>query len=152
MTQKLVTLVLALLSAGTLTATDLDEEARAIEALLIAPCCFSQQVSVHHSPAAADVRKDIRRRLGAGETREQILAAYMEQYGTRILAEPPASGFNRTLYVLPPLALILTAGLVVRAVRRFTGRRAPAMQPAAAGMARDERYRAELDEQLRDLD
>lgn len=46
-------------------AQDLERDAREIEAALIAPCCFSQQVSVHQSPAADEVRKDIRKRLAA---------------------------------------------------------------------------------------
>ena len=75
------------------TAVDVEAEARAIDAMLIAPCCFTQQVSVHPSPAAEDVRRDVRARLAAGQTRQQILDTYLARYGTRILAAPPARGF-----------------------------------------------------------
>jgi cytochrome c-type biogenesis protein CcmH len=118
--------------------------------MIIAPCCFSQQVSVHHSPAADEVRKDVRLRLAAGETREQILNAYVSQYGKRILAEPPAEGFDRALYVLPPLLLILSAALVVGVVRRFSRR--PATVAAVAIPAASPTYDARLDDELRDLD
>jgi cytochrome c-type biogenesis protein CcmH len=151
-------LVLSLLALGLsfvqpLQATDLEREARELEAALIAPCCFSQQVSVHHSPAADEVRVDIRRRLAAGETRDQILAAYVAQHGKRILAVPPAEGFDRLLHVLPPIGLLLTAGLLALVFRRFSAARATEPAPArAADQVQDERYRETLDDELRDLD
>jgi len=63
-------------------------------ALSVAPCCFSQQVSVHPSAAAQEVKRDVRRPLAAGETQQQILDAYVAQYGKHILAEPRAEGFD----------------------------------------------------------
>lgn len=149
----LAILAAALAMAVPAGAVEIEREAREIEALLMAPCCFSQQVSVHHSEAAEEVRRDIRRRL-AYETRDQILQAYVARYGKRILAEPPATGFDRLLYGLPPVALALTAVFLVVMVRRFAGRPAsnpPAVPPdGAPGI--DDRYAAELDEALRDLD
>jgi hypothetical protein len=47
-----VAIVVALSIAPALANVDLEREARAIETMLIAPCCFSQQVSVHQSAAA----------------------------------------------------------------------------------------------------
>jgi cytochrome c-type biogenesis protein CcmH len=110
-------------------------------------------VSVHQSPAANEVRQDIRKRLAAGETREHILDAYVAQYGKRILSEPPAEGMTLWLYVLPPLAFVLTAALVVGRVRRYTAPRAsPAPVASSTPSAIDERHRATLEEELRDLD
>jgi cytochrome c-type biogenesis protein CcmH len=151
----LVLLILGLAPAASAqTPPDIERDARELEAMLIAPCCFSQQVSLHQSPAATEVRAEVRRRLTAGETREQIVQAYVAQYGKRILAEPPAEGFDRILHLLPPLGLVLTAALLVFFFRRFTSANAPespAIAPAAPG-ANDERYRAALDDELRDLD
>jgi cytochrome c-type biogenesis protein CcmH len=150
----LTVLALGLLLAGPVRARDVEREARELEALLIAPCCFSQQVSLHQSPAADEVRHDVRRRLAAGETRDQILQAYVAQYGKRILATPPDEGFDRILHLLPPLGLALTAALLVFFFRRFTAARTPEPSPVApaAPPALDERYRAALDDELRDLD
>lgn len=150
----LAVLILGLATTVPVRAGDLEREAREIEAMLIAPCCFSQQVSLHQSAAADDVRLDVRRRLAAGEARDQILQAYVAQYGKRILVQPPAEGFDRVLYILPPLGLVLTALLVVVIVRRFTAQRSHEPTPVAegAGLAVEERYGEELDDQLRDLD
>ena len=147
---KTVTLIVALAFGPALSGADLEREARALEAMIIAPCCYSQQVSVHHSPAADEVRKDVRARLAAGETREQILNAYVARYGKRILAEPPAKGFDLALYVLPPLLLIASAALVIVVLRRFSRR--PARVADVAAPAASATYDARLDDELRDLD
>jgi cytochrome c-type biogenesis protein CcmH len=145
-------LVAAFASPAWAQTSDLEREARQLEAMLIAPCCFSQQVSLHQSEAASEVKRDIRHRLAAGETRQQILDAYTAQYGKRILVEPPAEGFDRVLYVLPPLGLILTAALTVVLVRRFAARGALAPPAPAPAGPPDAAYSAALDDELRDLD
>lgn len=145
--------VAALLLTGFAQATDLEREARELERMLIAPCCFSQQVSVHQSPAADEARRDIRRRLAAGQTRQQILDAYVAAHGARVLAQPPARGTARLLDVLPPLAFLLTAAWIVVLVRRLSIHAvAPVTSPADTAGPTEDKYREALDEQLRDLD
>lgn len=132
---------------------ELEAEARQIEAMVIAPCCFSQQVSVHNSPAATEMRRDIRVRLAAGQKRPDILAVYTTEYGDRILAEPPARGFNRVLYVLPPLLGLAGIGVLFVVVRSFTRRGRKAQDPEASPAKQDRGELAErLDEELRNLD
>jgi cytochrome c-type biogenesis protein CcmH len=147
--------VVALWLAPALFAADLEQEARAIDELLVAPCCFSQQVSIHRSAAADEVKRDVRSRLAAGETRRQILDAYVSQYGKRILAEPPAVGFDLMLYVTPFLMLVASSWAVTIAVRRFSHSRLAAsggsLDDAASAMANPE-LEARLDDELRDLD
>jgi cytochrome c-type biogenesis protein CcmH len=145
----LVALALTPAQAG----ANVEREARDIETMLIAPCCFMQQVSVHQSPAADEVRRDVRSRLAAGQSRQQILDAYVGRYGKRILAEPPASGFDRLLYAAPVVAFLASIGLIVLVVRRLTAREralTPA-EPAAVARGRSP-LDATLDDELRDMD
>jgi cytochrome c-type biogenesis protein CcmH len=118
---------------------------------------------VHQSPAADEIRKDVRVRLARGESHQQILDDYVVQFGTRILAEPPAQGFNRFLYLLPPIMLFAGAGIVVVLVRRFAARGAAergagatAPVPAEAGGSpsaqRQRDYRDRLEDELANLD
>ena len=153
-TTRVVLLALSLFfaaSPGThaqTTAADRERLASEIEAKLMAPCCFAQQISVHKSPAADDARADIRRRLAAGETERQILDAYVAQHGKHVLAEPPAEGFDVALYATPFVLLAASLGLLVRVAKRFT-RHAPAVAAGPAGSAAlDQR----LTDELRDLD
>ena len=130
--------------------TDLERQARELEKMLIAPCCFSQQVSEHNSPAAEEARQDIRVRLARGETPQQILDTYVARYGKHVLAEPPASGIDRLLYVIPPVVFLLSAGAIVVLVRRFS--RIQSADAASAEPPPDGVRSQALDEALRDLD
>jgi len=148
-----VVLVLMVLSGGGVAASqasgDLERQALQIETKLMATCCFAQQVSVHPSAAAQEAKLDIRRRLTAGETERQILAAYVAQYGKQVLAEPPAEGFDISLYVMPFVLLIGSFGVVILLAKRFTHRSPPALA-GASGLTPDIAQR--LDDELRDLD
>ena len=68
----LLSMILVLSLATARPGPDLEIEARTIDAMLIAPCCFQQQVSLRQSAAAEEVRRDVRARLAAGQTRWQI--------------------------------------------------------------------------------
>jgi cytochrome c-type biogenesis protein CcmH len=127
----------------------LEREAKKIEELLIAPCCWSQPVAVHYSAAADEVRVGIRRMLGEGKTRQQVLDAYVAQYGTRILADPPRAG----LRWLPWLFLLLGGLVTVVVIRHLRANRdvTAAEEPAAPAPA-DDPYAERLEEELRNLD
>jgi len=130
----------------------LEREAKQLEAKLMAPCCWAQQVSLHQSPAADEIRQNIRRLLAEGKTSQQILDTYVAEYGDRILSEPPARGFSRLIYVAPWVFLVGSVGLVVVVIRRL---RAVGPVPATAARAtapptEDEAER--IDEELRNLD
>ena len=148
------TSLLALAATGFVAAqADLEPDAREIEELLIAPCCFTQQVSEHQSPAASEAKRDIRARLAAGETRQQILDAYVAEYGTRVLATPPAEGLNLLLFVTPVVVLVGSIALVAFVVRRLTGRAEPAdAEPPLPSPERSGEVAARLDDELLDLD
>jgi cytochrome c-type biogenesis protein CcmH len=145
-------IVALLLAAAPSDPQALEQEAKQIEAMLIAPCCWSQQVSVHQSPAAEEIRQTIRRMLADGKTRQQILDTYVAEYGDRILAEPPARGFSRLFHVAPWIFLVASVGLVVVVIRKL---RAPGAAPAMAEQpeaAPDEAESERIDEELRNLD
>lgn len=150
MTAPLLVLLVALSVGTPPTAAALERQAREIDAMLVAPCCFSQQVSVHPSAAAQEVKQDVRRRLAAGDTQEQILHAYVAQYGKHILAEPRAEGFDLMLYVIPFVMLIASIALVTVVIRRVT-RRGP-VAASAADMDAPGGFDERLDDELRDLD
>lgn len=97
----------------------LEAEAKNIETMLIAPCCWRQPVSEHYSGAADQIRTEVRQMLASGLTRDQILQTYVAEYGERILSKPPARGFNSLAYFLPVLFLALGAGVAALVVRRL---------------------------------
>ncbi|HSK08560.1 MAG TPA: cytochrome c-type biogenesis protein CcmH [Vicinamibacterales bacterium] len=148
-------LVALLTAAPPLSGPALETEARQIETMLIAPCCWNQQVSEHQSPASDEVKKEVRAMLAAGASRQEVLDSFAARYGNRILAEPPAVGFTRFLYVLPWVFFGGSAIGLTFLVRRMSARR-PAPEPSAANpaaaQAAQSDYEQRLDDELRDLD
>jgi len=149
LTQMAVGLWLAVAAADPQT---IEREAKLLETKLMAPCCWAQQVSLHQSPAADEIKQHIRRLLAEGKTGQQILDGYVAQYGDRILAEPPARGFSAALYVAPWIFLAGSVGLVVVVVRRMRTSGPGLAKAEAAGAPPDEAESERIDEELRNLD
>jgi cytochrome c-type biogenesis protein CcmH len=130
-----------------------ERTAKILETKLIAPCCSTQPVAIHYSPAADRIRAEIRRMLAGGATEDDVLDAFVARYGEGILAQPRGRGFGLLAWLLPPLA-ILSGGIgAVSLLRRW--RRAEQEQSMAQGaepppQGRDddlyrERLRADLE-------
>ena len=164
MRQTIAVVVVALLmsaiaAAAPLSGAALEREAREIETLLIAPCCWNQTVAEHQSAVVEEVKKDIRAQLAAGLSRQQILDAFVARHGKKILAVPPAQGFGLLVYVLP-LVVFAASGIGLTVfIKRMSTR--PAIEPAAAGTEptaavapspKERDYAQQLDDELRDLD
>ena len=98
------------------------------------------------------IKAEIAERLGRGESKEQILAAFRETFGEKVLSSPTMEGFNRLAWIMP-FAVVLTAGTVLAVVIRRRGRTAPAPSPAGppAGGS-DDALRARLKRELDDLE
>jgi len=89
------------------------------------PVCQGLSVADSHSPTAEAMREDIRRRVDAGESADAIKAHYVGSYGEWVLLRPEASGVGAVVWILPVGALLLAAGGLGLAFRRW--RRQPAM-------------------------
>jgi cytochrome c-type biogenesis protein CcmH/NrfF len=80
-------------------------------------------------PQAEDQREFIRERVEQCQSKEQIKAALVAEYGDEVLALPKRDGFNAVIYVVPAVAFALAAALLALAARRWRRR------PLAAGEA-----------------
>lgn len=67
------------------------EGAARLEGRIIAPCCWNQTIDIHGSEPSYELRREIRRRLKAGESADAIEASLIQRYGQRILAVPDSS-------------------------------------------------------------
>jgi cytochrome c-type biogenesis protein CcmH len=123
--------------------------ASALEGRIIAPCCWTQTIDIHGSPQSNDLRREIRKRLRAGEEPDAIEASFVARFGPKVLAVPPGSPLKTfaTLLVLA-MAGAGVAGFLM--LKRWRGR-----SLAAAGVppaAKDAQLDARLDAELRALD
>jgi cytochrome c-type biogenesis protein CcmH len=146
--------VLALIliaTASTATATAIAATPKAsltdIENDVMCVSC-REPLAVAESPQAYSERAYIRHLIDQGMSKRQIEQALVAQYGPAVLGKPPASGFNLTVYVLPPAILALgIAALAItlprwrrrtRAARPTTAAEGPALDPIDARRLEDE--------------
>jgi cytochrome c-type biogenesis protein CcmH len=127
-----------------------DDEVNAIAKQLYCPVCENIPLDVCPTQACAQWRDTIRLKLSEGWSEQQIKDYFVEQYGARVLATPPAEGLNWLVYILPPVAFLAGALLLFRALRSW--RQAAAAAPAGGPVApvpSDDPYVRRLEEELR---
>ncbi|HLA24716.1 MAG TPA: cytochrome c-type biogenesis protein [bacterium] len=109
-----------LLAASGLAAPSLEDQVNNIAQELMCPVCAGQTVAESNSTLANQMREQIRVRLRRGETREQILAYFVGQFGESVLAAPPRRGGYLVLWLAPVLAFGLGVFLMIRYLRGMT--------------------------------
>lgn len=130
--------------------TPSDDEVNRIAHQLYCPVCENTPLDVCPTEACRQWRDLIRQQLAQGWSEDRIKQYFVDQYGVRVLAEPPARGLNWLVYVLPPLIILAGAFLLLRAMRAWTkpGTAAPAEPTPGSGAPKDE-YVARLEEELK---
>ncbi|HYS60268.1 MAG TPA: cytochrome c-type biogenesis protein CcmH [Gemmatimonadales bacterium] len=137
------------------TAADNDAAIQAIEKQIHCTCGCNQDVyTCRTTDFTCTTSPAMHRRVvalaQAGKTGPQILDAFVRENGIAILMAPPKRGLNLIGYVVPPVVLIVAAGILALVMRRWTRTAAPDRVPARplapAGTSEElERLRGELD-------
>jgi cytochrome c-type biogenesis protein CcmH len=96
-----------------------DDEVNAIAKEMYCPVCENVPLDVCGTQACAQWRALIREKLGEGWTEEQIKQYFVDQYGARVLSEPPAEGLNWLVYVVPPIAFLAGAFILYRGIQSW---------------------------------
>jgi cytochrome c-type biogenesis protein CcmH len=153
-----IVLVLSALWAGTALAQDptpSDNEVNRIAKQLFCPVCENTPLDVCPTQACAQWRALIREKLAAGWTEDQIKQYFVDQYGARVLSEPPRTGLNWLVYLVPPILFVVGVVILVRTFRppkessRTEASPASAEEsPVSPGSASDE-YVARLEDELK---
>jgi len=126
-----------------------DDQVNAIAKQLYCPVCENIPLDVCGTQACAQWRELIREKLSQGWSEPQIKQYFVDQYGDRVLATPPARGLNWLVYLVPPLAIAAGVYILYRALKAW---KQPAPQVSPAGlpspMPTDE-YIQRLEEELK---
>lgn len=160
MKKTLQILALVLLLAGLFTSiafaqddTPTDDEVNAVAKQLYCPVCENTPLDVCPTEACRQWRELIRTQLSEGMTEQQIKDYFVANYGARVLSEPPRTGLNWLVYILPPVIILLGAFFLFRSFREWTKASAAASTASAArseesSPAKDD-YIARLEEELK---
>jgi len=118
-------------AGGAQAAPTPDDQIQAIASELMCPVCAGQTVAESGAQLAVQMRAIIRERLQQGQTREQIIAYFVAQFGEGVLAAPPRRGIGLLLWLSLPLVLAIGFFVLRRLVRRSaTGGSAVPVRPA----------------------
>jgi len=102
--------------AQELQPTPSTDEVNTIASQIYCPVCDNVPLDVCTTRACEDWRELIREKLALGWDENQIKAYFVEQYGERVLTEPPRRGFNWLAYLLPPIVFTYGLYLVIRTI------------------------------------
>lgn len=104
------------------------------------PECQGLSAADSSSPTARAIRADIRDRVDAGQSDDEIRQAMVDRYGEGILLRPEGDGLGLLVWGLPVAAVVVGAGVLALALRRW--RREPRLHATAADEHLVERTRA----------
>lgn len=126
-----------------------DDQINVIAKQLYCPVCENIPLDVCPTQACAQWRALIGEKISQGWTEDEIKTYFVNQYGDRVLASPPARGLNWLVYVIPPVMFIAGGYILYRAMRswRKSSPSSP-LQDLPESETQDE-YVARIEEELR---
>lgn len=141
----ILAILVAVLAAGSpATLPDIEDE------VMCVICGTALNVSA--APAAERQREFIRRRIAEGDTKDEVKAALVAEYGEDVLALPDRDGLDLGAYAVPALAVLLGLAGVALLVRRGRARGDGGDVPPAGGPDLDPADAARLDADLATYD
>jgi cytochrome c-type biogenesis protein CcmH len=135
---------LALLVAAPALASEERPTPAELESELVCPVCETTLDS-SDAPIARLMKARIRERIAAGDSKSEIKAYFVDQFGEGVLAVPPRRGFDWIAWLLPLAGL--GAGVVVVGVLAWRWSRG---REDDAGAPRDEALDPALERRLDD--
>lgn len=116
----LVVVVGALVVGVTDTGARTEEERiESIASSVRCPTCRGQSVADSDAIAAENVRREIARRVGEGESDDEIRDALAARFGDGIILTPSRSGITGLVWVLPVAGFVVALAGLVFAFRRW---------------------------------
>ena len=155
-------LIFSLFSVGTVAAQGgiddvTDDEVNAIARDLFCPVCENTPLDVCETQACKQWRELIRLKISEGWTTAEIEQYFVDNYGARVLDEPPLEGFYLLVYFVPPVIILIGVVILFRAFRQWKGdddgednapKTEASPKPASETSNPDDDYLAKFEEEL----
>lgn len=103
-----------------------------LEGELMCPTCKGETLAESSAPAANRIRHYVARWITAGNTKSQIKARLVAQFGPSILAAPTKHGFDLLAWMLPLAGALGGAVVIAFLARRWVHARDPGAPAAEA--------------------
>jgi cytochrome c-type biogenesis protein CcmH len=132
----LVAVVLVLTACSTSSELpELEQRAQSINRVVMCPVCPGESIDQSQNPLALQMRDIVVEKLDQGWSNGDIYDFFVERYGPRVLLEPPTSGVNLAVWIVPLIGVIAGAALlffVMRLMMRSSGERPGDTEPEIA--------------------
>jgi cytochrome c-type biogenesis protein CcmH len=129
--------------------TPSDDEINRIAHQLYCPVCENTPLDVCPTEACRQWRDLIRQKLEQGWSEGQIKQYFVDQYGTRVLGDPPANGFNWLIYLIPPVIIVAGGFLLFRVLNRWKRTSGASSASAKGDREPNAQYVARLEDELK---
>lgn len=96
----------------------LEARAKALMGELRCLTCQNQSIADSNAGQAQAMRVEVRERIAAGDSPDEVRAFFVERYGDWVSFEPPAREDTALLWAAPLMFLMLGALLVARRFKR----------------------------------
>src|SRR6266576_2511257 len=135
-------------------AQQLSERAKQVGGKFMCMCTCNQVLTgCNHVGCSTSTAmlKELNQSLSRGDSEDAITQMFVQEFGTKVYAEPPKSGFSLVAWVLPSVYRFVGTGLVVFVISRWRKRPA-APAGAAPGISAEslERARAQASRETQD--
>ena len=117
--KAVVALLAALALAAPAAASERQPTLAELERELVCPTCHTT-LDQSDAPIARRMKQFIVARIAAGDSRSEIKAKLVEQFGPAVLAEPPKRGFHLLAWLLPLVGIAGGAVLLGAAAWRWS--------------------------------
>lgn len=132
-----------------------DDQVNAIAKEMYCPVCENTPLDVCPTQACIEWRELIRDLLAEGKSEAEIKQYFVDRFGDRVLAAPPARGLNWLVYVIPPIAILAGVVILYSAIRAWRRPMPPASETPEVGTPSEttsnDEYTRRLEEELRKL-
>jgi len=118
---------------------EVESQAREVGKSLRCVVCQNQSIEESNAPLAADMRRLVRERIAAGESKDAVMAYMTDRYGNFVRLQPPLQ-MDTLLLWFGPLLLLVVGAVGWLAYLRPAGKRdlapVPLSDAEAAELAR----------------
>src|ERR1700733_12993635 len=83
-------------------------------------------------PSSGPMLKELDAHVAKGEADDLIVQDFVQEYGEKVLSEPPSHGFNSIAWYIPGVAFAIGLGIVITLIRLWRQRDVARLRPASA--------------------
>lgn len=111
--------------------------------------CRTTDFTCTYSP---ELHREIMKLWNSGQTADQIIATFVQEYGEKALMAPPAKGFNLAGYLVPGALILMLGAVLAWVLLRRRAIMAPVGAPLPPAVGATDEELAELERAIADSD